>query len=338
MAIEPFIINQNGRSYPLGNIVFGADYAGRDYVTPMARFTFYDNKGNPTTDTPTIYIKMPGQFNSTLINSWQESANIFGTPGSTGTVETLNVVGTTAMDALQAQFIRGVAGTTGAIASAGLGGRTQIEYLTRRFLNNFQQLIYQGPTFRRFQMPFQMRPTSDDEAIKMMAIVHTFRTASAPNAGITENDLGIVQAGIRNAGDANLSTRVENTDDPTSTINASAMAAGVEADDTIRSDLISSTDVLSFSYPDMCKFDIVLDMPGQGNEGSCVTVFESGMCVIETVAVDYGSQNKLQFFTKSSDGSYYPTDVNLSISLRETFLQTAGSIGDAYNKSGITIL
>jgi len=52
-------------------------------------------------------------------------------------------------------------------------------------------------------------------------------------------------------------------------------------------------------------------------------IFHSGYCVIENVAVDYGGQNKMVFFDALKGGKYYPSEVTLTISLRETTLPTA---------------
>jgi len=41
------------------------------------------------------------------------------------------------------------------------------------------------------------------------------------------------------------------------------------------------------------------------------------------VAVDYGGQNKMVFFDALKGGKYYPSEVTLTISLRETTLPTA---------------
>lgn len=337
MATDPFRINQDGRRYPAAgsNITFGTDVTGRDFVTPIARFTFYNNVGDAPGDTPIIYIKMPGQFNSTMTQNWQESANIFGMPGSgdeANVLGALNRIFEGASSALQAQIIRGIAGASGALASAGLGGRSQIEFLSRRFLNNFQQLIYQGPIFRRFQLPFTMKPASDDEAIKMLAIIHTFRVASSPNAGFTDEDASALGAGIRDRNTALADSFVDSDE----AAQAEQIASGIQTQDqTIAEDLLTPYDVISFSYPDMCKFEILLHFP----DGTLSDpLFKSDMCVIESVAIDYGAQNKMQFFRRASDGGYYPTEVNLSISLRETKLQTAGDASLQYDVHRQTIL
>lgn len=339
-GLNSFTINQSGRVPPnqTGNpIIFGAEGAGRDYVIPMARFSFYDNVGLSLTDIPTIYVKMAGSFNSTLLNGWQEAANIFGTPAAVNTLFGSDAnpgiatsLGGSVVQSLQAQLLRGVTGLTGALSSAALGGRTQIEYMTRRFLNNFQQLIYQGPNFRRFQLPFQFKPSTEEEAISMVDIIHTFRMISSPNAGFGDESEDL-KKGIRNPDGSTLeqSTKVEGEE-------LEKQNEGIlnQLLDQMTSALYDpNRDVLTFAYPHMCKFDIVLY---SAINDEIATLFRSEMCVIESVAVDYGGGSKMNFFTKTN-GYYIPTDVTLSLSLRETKVMSAGDVGDQYNR-GQTIL
>jgi len=329
-----FGVNTSGRAYPEGPLIFGSDYAGRDYVTPMARFDFYDNRGNLSTNAPTIYIKMPGAFNSTLINSYQEASNIFGNPsGDNKTLDILAGITESAGTSLQRQILSGVAGAAGFIGSFGLGGKTQVEFLTRRFLNNFQQLVYQGPTFRRYQLPFSMKPTSEEEARNMGSIIHTFRAASSPNAiDISDSEVALQ---VRNATENALETvTAKAAEDLTDEDKQILQQINEQTSDYNAQELLknNSVDTLAFAYPDMCKFQIILDLPGTGIN-DLTTVFESEFCMIESVSVDYGGQNKMQFFEAASDGLYYPTDVTLSISLREAVLTTAGLTSEQFNRN-----
>ena len=94
----------------------------------------------------------------------------------------------------------------------------------------------------------------------------------------------------------------------------------------------------------MCKFQILLYQgprglgAGPGTSGvELKTLFESEVCMIESVAVDYGSQNKMAFFDTQDGEKYYPTDVNLSIALREAVLPTAASIAANHSNTTRTI-
>jgi hypothetical protein len=78
-----------------------------------------------------------------------------------------------------------------------------------------------------------------------------------------------------------------------------------------------------FGYPDMCKFQLLLY---NHNMNELAILFESNLCVIESVATDYGSGNKMTFF----DGDeYFPTDVTLNLGLKETRLLTASDVYDS---------
>jgi hypothetical protein len=326
---SPFGLNLDTGSYPTSDLlIFGSDYGHSNFVTPMARFEFYDNMGKfRATGSPIVFMRMAGAFQSGLQNGYSESTNIFGTPSGTGAIDFTFATVKGGVDALLKQAA-GAAGTAGGfIGSAGLSGKAQYEFMTRKVLNTFQQLIYNGPTFRRFQLPFTMKPTSLAEAQKMIDIIKTFRIASSAK-GATSQDLDI-------AGTTKISTddlakiedqaardkaEAENTKLTTEQIN-SLFAGGTSPDSAVGK-------TFTFGYPDMCKFRIVLQEPTTNkSDGGIADVFGSEFCVIESVQVDYGSQNKMVFFSnETKDGKYYPSEVTLTIGLRETTLPLAGQI------------
>ena len=83
----------------------------------------------------------------------------------------------------------------------------------------------------------------------------------------------------------------------------------------------------SLGYPDTCKFKLLLQKNATGDT-SLTELFTSEFCVIENVAVDYGSQNKMVFFSSGADKKYYPSEVTVTINLRETSLPTTGTLGN----------
>lgn len=302
-----------------------------DYVMPVAKFEFFDSIGN-SIDAPNIYIRMPGTFNSTLINSYTEERGIMGNPvGDPFSTETLKSLGGGVIDGIQAQILKGLGAAAGFIGSAGQAqGRRQIEFTTRKFINEFQQLVYAGPQFRRFQLPFTMKPLSYDEASAMRKIIKTFRVASSPR--VNENDIGTlslaaiiegggVGGGSETPADAEQRNPVAGdatNEDPAATTGTAESTAGTVS---------SEGNAVTLTYPDFCKLSILLYRGSAGGAGTTLdTLFQSELCAIETVAVDYGSQNKMTFFPDNK-GEYFPTDVNLSISLREVVLLTAGYVG-----------
>ena len=357
-----FGIYKGDFSYPKnGNIKFGSEYGSQDFVVPMVKFNFFDAKGNPLgSNAPTIYIRLGGTFNTQLSNGYQDATGIMGDPGGTSifasdTGKALGRLGSSFIEGIQKQIVQGVAGATGYVASAGQSGKSQVEFLQRVMLNNFQQLIYTGPTFRRFQLPFIMKPHDKVEAETMLDIISSFRVASSPRAGEagtiadTISDLG----GIKD--ETRLATSSEGGPDKTDTTkypkgeedpaykqalidfnNRQAVLEGAEQD-AAAVIVARSGQVFTFGYPDMCKFELVLYKRGAGDE--LTSIFKSDFCMIETVSVDYGSQNKMTFFDNKGvkDNKYYPTDVNLTISLREAVLITANKAYQQYDQNTVIL-
>ena len=322
-------IEGGGWSYPLASqLNFGTDFAGSDFVIPVVRFQFTDNLGDDLSTAPIIYIKMSGTFQSGLSNPYNATANIFGTPGGGADDTALGVIkrmGGGFYEALQKQVMNSVGSAAGAFASAGQSGKANFEYLQRKVFNNFQQLIYSGPTFRQFTLPFSMKPTSLVEAQSMRDIIQTFRLASSPrnSPAIDSSDPTSTTAQDGNTYDDELSRSNNGLGLSGSDFESSAGSAtdttysGSEFDALIA----GSGQRKLFDYPDMCRFQLML----YSYQNELTTLFESGLCVIESVAVDYGSGNKMTFFD-SNTNEYFPTDVTLNIGLKETTLLTATSI------------
>ena len=351
IAIGPFETNRSGASYPVGSgttLIFGADYGHSGFVTPMARFQFFDALGT-TARGPIVFIRMAGTFQSGLSNGFQETQSIFGQPSSDGTVSgALGNAVKGGLDAVYKQIV-GAAGTAaGFIGSAGQSGKAQYEFMTRKVLNTFQQLIYQGPTFRRFTLPFTMKPTSKEEAEKMIQIIQSFRIASSPKGAGDNLTLKVK--------DANKS--VTELADPPAPGGADAPApepvtgftqteidqlfgGGNNGTSSLDGPSTSASN-FSFGYPDMCRFEIVLQKGAYGggtNDTFLTQVFSSEYCVIENVQVDYGGQNKMVFFSPegATGGKYYPSEVTLSIQLRETSLPTDGAVFTDHSNGTRTI-
>lgn len=334
MAQQPFRINQTAGGYPKsGLLFFGTQDSHADFVATMARFQFFDAYAqDQAIGAPTVFIRMGGTFQTTLSNGYQESQNIFGTPdaeadGIFGGLKQLIKPGSSGLEAVFKQLKGLTTGATGFIQSAGLSGKSQYEFISKKFLNNFQQLIYQGPTFRRFTLPFTMRPTSYDEAEAMMDIVNTFRFASSPKGNDTSVTLEGTANGINDLKDLQgdqLAAAQERND-------AANTASAVQ-------DVFGGTiggaynTVYSFGYPDTCKFELLLQK-NTGANTALAELFQSEMCVIENVSVDYGSQNKMVFFSSGNTKKYYPSEVTLTVNLRETSLPTTGTLMDERSTS-----
>lgn len=329
--LPPFAILQGDYSYPTqSDLIFGTDYAHSDYVIPIARFSFYNANGEKTTKgAPNIYMKLGGSFQSGLSNPFSPAQNIYGNPGTSldaGIIGTIKAAGEGFSTALLKQAIGGVAGIGGAFASAGQSGKQNVEFLQRKLFNQFQQLIYNGPNFRQFTLPFAMKPTSYEEAKVMRNILATFRIASSPVVG-AQVDVGVDQLDVRVPETASAASILESTG-----VSANQAAAEAQARaDAAKAGTVTQTDydqlisssytTKTFGYPDMCRFQIVLY---QKDVQEFPVLFESDLCVIENVNIDYGGQSKMTFFKPpSGTGQYFPTEVTLNIGLKETSLITA---------------
>jgi len=332
-----FVPGNGAWDYPSATqLNFGTDFAGSEYIIPVVRFEFFNSLGEQTeSPSPIIYIKMGGTFQSSLSNQWNAATNIYGNP-SVGVDDTgLGVIqrmGGSFYEALQKQLMNSVGSAAGSFASAGQSGKANFEFLQRKAFNNFQQLIYSGPNFRPFSLQFSMKPTSLVEAQAMRDIIQTFRIASSPRT--TESDPDSSDPTKPNDGNDYVDELSKSNNglglsgsDFESSAGSSTEASYTGAEFDL---LIASTGQSKlFGYPDMCKFQLLL----YNHSMSVLTpLFESNLCVIDSVATDYGSGNKMTFF----DGDeYFPTDVTLNLGLKETKLLTTSDIYSAYSNRTI---
>lgn len=345
-----FQVNTGAGAYPTDQfLVFGSDGAHSDFTTTMARFEFFGADGqNRVPNSPAIFIRMGGPFQTGLASSYNETANMFGTPGSDFNKDSMLKLLKGGADAIYKQIAGGAAGAAGFIGSAGLSGKAQYEFATRTALNTFKQLTYGGPTFRKFSLPFTMKPTSKKEAENMLKIIKTFRVAAAAkgagSVGVNEKKGDIKDiAGL--TGDALEAANKENAEVTALLSQTDLDTIGLSGNDNgIEGTLKTSPNVISFGYPDMCQFQILIKKSGN-NTDSISTAFESALCVIENVTIDYGSQNKMVFFDPggvqgtgaSAKAIYYPAEVTLTVSLTETTLTTAGSVTEDHNQPTLSI-
>ena len=339
MATPIFTIPTGTVEYPRKDtkLIFGSDFAHSEYAIPMAMFTFFDSTGGDSSAS-TIYIRLSGAFNTTLSNPYQETTGTFGsvTPGQdigkiTGLIGSMFDAGGTA---LQSSIIKSLGAGGGFLASAGQSGKSQIEFLTRKVFNSFQQLIYQGPKFRAFQLPFNMKPTSYAEAKTMRDIIQTFRIASSPRGRGSDTPL-----------DKEFNSRNKEEQDAFDTANKDKADDDkiIEFSKDRANELLSlgvgdDKAPLTFGYPDMCKLELILY---HNNDGAklITPVFKSDFCMIENVVLDYGASNKMVFLSNPESaeaGDYFPSEISMTISLRESVLVTA-EYASGQNGPGITI-
>jgi hypothetical protein len=344
--LSAFATARGGSNYPAKDLlIFGSDYGHSEFVTPMARFQFYNAFGEAIPGkAPIVFIRMGGTFQTALSNRYSETQSIFGSPDSTvsgsdiGT--NLATVAKGGLDSVYKQLVGAGGAAIGFLGSAGLSGKAQYEFMTRRVLNTFQQLIYNGPVFRSFQLPFTMKPTSQAEAEIMINIIKTFQIASSPKGDktggetIKGNNSGVTEKAKPKEGE-------EPAADPKVVLSDTDIRLLTGGDPNVIGGGTQGSN-FSFGYPDICQFQILLKKTtgtAESTDGSYVSmgeIFQSGYCVIENVAIDYGGQNKMVFFTNTNatGGKYYPSEVTLTISLRETTLPTADFMSANHNEAG----
>jgi hypothetical protein len=338
----PFTITTSGFEYPSGpetELIFGSDFAHSEFIIPMARFKFFDATGADSNASP-IYIRLGGTFSTQLGQGYTEATGIFGSiePGQTSNAtmkdmtDLLGRVKGSGLEAIQKGLMNALGAGVGFIASAGQSGKNQTEFLTRKLFNSFQQLIYQGPRYRSFQLPFNMKPTSYEEAKTMRDIIHTFRVASSPRGNLNDTLTPIDPEALANSTlsveeqeainalpDAEKQIRL--TELTLEQFNENEGTAIVEA----------SKAPLTFGYPDMVQLELILykkgfKAGGDVSDGEIVSLFISDYCMIENIGLDYGAQNKMVFLTNPQsvdDGEYFASEVNMTIALRESVLITA---------------
>lgn len=331
--------NLGGTSYTANQfprrLEFGTRFAHNEFAMPILAFTFYDAFGEGS-EIPHVYIRMTSSFETASRSPFQEADGIFGQPNSEvkGITGALGALGSSGLEALQRQIINAFGAGAGFLASAGLSGKSQIEFLTRQTFNNFQQLIYRGPQFRAFQLPFTMRPTSEEEAGNMRDIISLFKMASSARAGSLSEYATILGYATKDAANKSISTENKITVGPEGA--QQEVYEVLQGGNSLRADLggaLTGETNFTFGYPNMCSFQLLLYRMGIGS----TTLFESKKCVIEGVNVTYGSQNKLTFFDNDG-GQYYPSDVNLQISLKEAVFHTHNDAADEYSNQDKTIL
>jgi hypothetical protein len=180
-----------------------------------------------------------------------------------------------------------------------------------------------------------MKPTSYEEAKTMRDIIQTFRIASSPRGQGSNTSL---KAGSdsKSAEDIEALAKANKDKSPEEQINAFDIADAAE----LLGDNGLSPAPLTFGYPDMCKLELIL----YHNDKKEITVlFQSDFCMIENVGLDYGASNKMVFLAPpkpelGGKADYFPSEVNMTIALRESVLVTAEyASGQGPVGSGITI-
>jgi len=186
------------------------------FNVPIARFTMLDAYGNKVAGAPKLQIRMPNLFNITNISDYAKTDNIFGSTSAfqgaakgvydeAASREGFSAANfsLTAADAVQYAIKKGFASTLGFVESAGMGNIGQYEFSGRQAVNPMSQMLYKGPQYRRYQMPFILKPKSREESESVKKIISAFRLASSASVPSTS---GIGVGGNINIGEGNTFT------------------------------------------------------------------------------------------------------------------------------------
>ena len=148
------------------------DSGNDDHVTPYVKMAILNADGARVSEAPFLYLKAPNQLNLSNINNYQQDGPIFGAGSTTGFQIANDILGATetaglsAAQALEYTISKGGQSLLGFLGSAGLNNLSQFEFLSKNTVNPMQQQLYKGPTFRRYQLPFNMKPRNRFDAVQ----------------------------------------------------------------------------------------------------------------------------------------------------------------------------
>jgi hypothetical protein len=286
------------------------------YAMPMVRFDFFD-PGGAQRSAPLVHLQLPEQFRTNHTNNYQESQYIFPGSGIFNTIKNAvsgppaeegseaqaqmnaSAQSMSAANAFEYMLSRGGANFSGFINSGGMSGIDQYEFNKRQFVNQLQQLLYKGPTYRQFQMPFLMRPRNYDEARNITSAISMMKIAAATSPA---TELSISFSDILDTGIDGFDVEGGLNDIP-----------------------------FTFEYPDLVRFTILV----QNSTGGLQQLFQSKLCAIVDLNVQYGAQRIN--FVEGPNNKMFPTETGMDITLKEVEFNTAKDYIDEASDSNRTI-
>jgi hypothetical protein len=266
------------------------------FSIPVVVFNFKSAFGTDITGgSPTLKIRAPSSLSLQHNSNYDRGGNIFGgsqmsfneaPEGANASFKFLDQTGNTLAEAIAKKIMGAAGGKMGYLESAGQSGIDQFEFANRSVINPFSQLLYKGPNFKQYNLPFVMRPKNIDEARAAMGIISAFKIASSPKvAGGTYEDVDA-------PGDPSVFGTITNA--------------------------IVDSIPLTFGYPDLVSFEIYMY---SGTECSA-PIYTSLNCAIMSVSTDYGQQKMSFFIPDSGENKYYPTEIAMTIGLQEVEFRT----------------
>lgn len=287
-------------AYPESDTVDG-------YAVPMMRFSFFDAFGNKVSSAPTLKIRVPQNFNITNMSEYSRTDNIFGAEdGGRNFISSLYTeAGVQKISSQEGQLSAESITSSGTEGLLSLGATTSEAFLyalqksaatAGGFLNSGGlNGLAQAEFLGRFAVNPYAQLLYKGPQFRRYSIPVNIRPRTETEG---KNALNIIKA-FKVASSPSVKNRKFGLGNRTFTLQS-----------------------FTFGYPHLTAFDINFNSPTESK-----IIFESKLCAIESVAVDYGGQ-KMAFF---EDG--IPTEITLTLQLTEVVVRT---LGDAKYDSNST--
>jgi hypothetical protein len=274
-------------SYPESNNVDG-------FYVPMMSFKFFDAFGKSISGAPTVKVRVPNNFNVTNFSEYSRTEAIFGS-GMEGLAQELySEVGSQNVGEQAGGNLKADELTSETLLKYGATASEAFLYALQKSLAGATGFLTSGGLNAISQAEFTNRAAVNPYA-QLLYKGPQFRRYQVP--------VSIKPRGKQEAENALNIIRVFKIASSPSTQNRNVTIGSFQG--TLQS--------FVFGYPHLTQFTIDFNSPE-----SSKTIFQSKLCALESVAVDYGGQ-KMNFF---EDG--VPTEISLTLQMSEIAVRTLG--------------
>jgi hypothetical protein len=287
-----------------GNYAYPYEFRDSGFNIPYAIFSFWDPYGGRLSSSPTVSIKMPPNFNVTGFSDYARTENIFAVNGETYNGIYNNAMamkqqeaGASATDNVQRRSI------ADQVAQVGLSAADAAIYSWKRSMANVIGWAGSAGLSNINQFEFMNRQAVNPQA-QMLYRGPQMRRYQLP--------FTLHPKSIEDSEQINKIMNIFRVASSPSVPDTSGIAVG--------SLNIGVGNAFTFGYPHLTQFDVYFI----DEDNQIQILFRSKLCVIESVATDYGGQ-KMTFYR---DGT--PTDIAMTLQLTEI---TPRTLGDAYTES-----
>jgi hypothetical protein len=282
-------------SYPQSDNIDG-------FYVPRMTFKFFDAFGKSISRSPTVKVRVPNNFNVTNFSDYSRTEAIFGS-GMEGLAQELyKEVGTEKIGEQAGGSLNVDDVTNETLLKYGATASEAFLYALQKSLAGATGFISSGGLNAISQAEFTNRAAVNPYA-QLLYKGPQFRRYQVPvsikprNSTESENALNIIRV-FKIASSPSIQNR---------NVTIGSFQGTLQS--------------FVFGYPHLTQFTIDFSSP---TVTANRTIFESKLCAIESVAVDYGGQ-KMSFF---EDG--IPSEITLTLQLSEIAVRT---LGDARNDS-----